>query len=85
MILSAIRNKKMISFMYSGELREVEPYLFGVTTAGNRALRAFQINKGWRIFEEAKISNLKELDHEFDIRPEYNPNDEGFSTFLGRI
>ena len=42
-IIEAIENQNIIEFYYDGEFRAVEPHCYGVTTAGNEGLRAFQI------------------------------------------
>jgi hypothetical protein len=39
-IISAIRNKKIVTFSYKGQKRRVEPQTYGVSTAGHEVLRA---------------------------------------------
>lgn len=43
-IIEAIENRNVIQFYYENELRVVEPHCYGMTTAGNEGLRAFQID-----------------------------------------
>lgn len=70
----AIRNNRIVTFMYNGDennakgVRVVEPYVLGVTKAGNKAIRAWQIQgssdssdelPGWRMFLTKNITQLK--------------------------
>lgn len=72
-IRKAIRNRKMVVFMYQGDknnsrgFRVVEPYVLGTTTANNKCLRAYQIAgssdtpdniPGWRLFLTKNISSI---------------------------
>ena len=41
-ICNAIKDRRQISIVYDGQVRVVDPYLMGTTTAGNEALRAYQ-------------------------------------------
>ncbi|MCK4764503.1 MAG: hypothetical protein KAW12_20050 [Candidatus Aminicenantes bacterium] len=43
-IQRAIREKKVIRFYYESGNRTVEPFCFGVSSAGNNLLRGFQID-----------------------------------------
>jgi len=59
--------RKVLHFYYNGHPRTVEPYAYGVTTAGNKALRAYQTSTGsesgdvpgWRLFAESGIHSLR--------------------------
>lgn len=42
MICEAIRLRVLAQFRYDGEPRIVEPYCFGLSSKGNRVLRAYQ-------------------------------------------
>lgn len=87
-ICSAIRERRMIKFSYDGGTRFVEPYCYGISTAGNEVLRAFQIkgfsrsgpNYGWRLFNVAKISGFRKMDEFFEgRRAGYDPNDSAMT------
>ncbi len=72
-IVDAIINKRVVNIFYSGDesvqagWRNVEPYLLGITLAGNLAIRAFQRqgvslsdNKpDWRIYRLDRITKLE--------------------------
>src|SRR4051794_18381269 len=71
--ISAIKNKEVLSCTYEGEQRTLEPQTYGITVAGNRALRARQIGGGSRsgqpriakLFVLSKISGLKKTGAHF--------------------
>lgn len=93
-LFSAIRLRKIISFYYNGGTRNVEPYCYGISTAGNELLRAYQIggysqsgkSVGWKLFRVSNISNLKVIDKSFEnIRPEYNPRDSAMTTIYCNV
>ena len=46
LICRAIRQRRLLHFYYGKHPRTVEPYLVGTTTAGNEALRAYQVSTG---------------------------------------
>ena len=87
-IRKAIRNKKLITFLYSGDytqstgVRVVEPYVLGTTLAGNKVIRAYQTSgstdnpgdmPGWRMFLTKNISNIDVSETGFSgKRPGYN-------------
>ncbi|MCK9399181.1 MAG: WYL domain-containing protein [Bacteroidales bacterium] len=85
-ICKAIRNKKIIKFLYDGESRTVEPHCYGLTTKGNEAIRAYQIagysssgKMGWKLYDLSKAGNIQVLDESFDIRNDYKKGDKGMS------
>lgn len=87
-IRKAIRNKTMITFLYSGDYtnstgtRVVEPYVLGVSEGGNKVIRAYQVQgstdnpdevPGWRLFLTKNISNVSLSKTNFSgNRPGYN-------------
>ncbi|NJE47334.1 hypothetical protein E3E35_07965 [Thermococcus sp. GR7] len=84
-ICSAIRSRRIIKFYYKGGIRIVEPFCYGVSTAGNEVLRAYQIGGysesgkpvGWKLFRISEISGLTVTDEHFEgNRPGYNPRDK---------
>lgn len=93
-ICNAIRNKDIISFNYDGGIRIVEPYCYGVSTAGNLVLRCFQIDgyslsgkpMGWKLFKIGEMSSISLTEKKiFNIRSGYNPNDKGMIRIICNI
>jgi hypothetical protein len=91
-IINAIRNQNVITFDYEGESRTVEPHCYGVTTKGNEAIRAFQIegysssgNMGWKLYDLSKADDIEVLDATFDIRAGYKRGDKGMSRIFAEI
>jgi hypothetical protein len=83
-IISAIRDRAVLEFMYNGQPRSVEPQTYGISTAGHPVLRAYQraggstSNRpnGLRLFELARMLRVKKTAARFlKARPEHNPND----------
>jgi predicted DNA-binding transcriptional regulator YafY len=102
-IESAITNKQVCVIYYDGDepggkgLRLIEPVCLGTTVAGNRAIRAYDIEgvshtdyigkqllPGWRIFRLDKIISLNITNEVFTI-PREGFNFDGDKTFLGGI
>lgn len=85
LIIEAIKNRNVIQFYYENELRIVEPHCYGVTTAGNEALRAFQIDgytssgeMGWKMYDLKKAKNIEIKNETFyNSRPDYKSGDRG--------
>jgi hypothetical protein len=82
-ICDAIRLKRVIRFEYHGGAREVEPYIYGRSSAGVALLRAFQLRgasrsgetAGWKMFQVADISSVSVTFEPFTARSGYDPND----------
>jgi len=89
-IIFAITNKRLVQFHYDGGTRVVEPHCYGITTAGNEGLRAFQVSghstsgkMGWKMFDLGKASSVKVLDTTFNgPRPDYKKGDKGMSQIF---
>lgn len=84
-IVSAIQEKKCLSFMYNGHHRVVEPHCYGITTSGDEVLRCYQIRGGsssgivpdWKMMTIDKISVLTLTQDEFlGPRNEYKKGDK---------
>lgn len=92
-IITAIKNKKLISLIYEGGSREIEPHCFGITTADNHAIRAFQVDGysssgklGWKLFDLKKAEAVKVLDKSFDEqRPGYKRGDKGMKKIIAEL
>lgn len=84
-ICAAIRDRRMLQFIYDGEPRTVEPYVVGKSRRDNEMLSAYQVGGrsatsgeplGWKNFDLGKIQSLIVLDARFQaLRPGYNPDD----------
>ena len=87
-ISDAIKNLNLLEFYYDGGNRIVEPHCYGITNAGNEALRAFQVGGfsssgkfGWRMFELSKSRNLRLLNENFSgPRHGYKKGDKNMRT-----
>ena len=85
-ILSAIRDRRTLSFSYDGEIRTVEPHCYGVDGKGHEALRAYQIGgKGWRLFHVGGISRLSGGDQTFLVRLDYKRNDKAMDRIYAQV
>lgn len=93
-VIDCIKNRKRCIIYYEGDepggkgLREIEPVAFGVSTAGNKVVRAWENEgashrgylgtrpvPGWRYFRLDKILSLKPTGEIFnEIRPNFNIN-----------
>ena len=93
-IVTAIRNRNLLTFRYAGRTRLVEPHVYGVNTKGHPALSAYQRRggsasgerHGWKMFLVQDIEDLQLLpDRIFTPRLDYNPDDNSFSAIFARV
>ncbi|CAN5752300.1 hypothetical protein BH11BAC3_BH11BAC3_19730 [soil metagenome] len=92
-IVDAIKNKNVIKFHYDGELRVVEPHCYGITTARNEGLRAFQIDGysstgkfGWKMYDLGKADDIVITEDQFEqARPGYQEGDKGMSKIYAEL
>lgn len=92
-IIDAIGNQNVINFYYEGELRIVEPHCYGMTTAGNEGLRAYQTGGysssgkfGWRMYDLGKADDINIIDEQFDgPRSGYKKGDNGMSKIYAEL
>jgi hypothetical protein len=92
-ICTAIRELKVIRFMYDDELRKVEPFCYGESPKGKELLRAFQVGGGsetspfgWKLFDVDKIELLRITEDTFEgRRPHYNPRDSAMERIFCRV
>ena len=82
----ALREKRVVTFVYHGHLRTVEPHALGVVTEGKPALFAWQTEggsqteppPGWRTFLLAEIKELRTTETTFaKARPDYRAHKAG--------
>lgn len=83
-LIEAIRTRKVLSILYGGGQRLIEPFTLGELANGKKMLRAFQISGfsksgepfGWKLFDFARIESGSPTGASFNRpRPGYNPND----------
>jgi hypothetical protein len=81
-VIDAIDGRKGVIITYSGEDNEhygpryIEPYVYGVTSKGNPAIRAYQYygdtKKGvpkWKLFRLDRVNSWEVTDETFDTEP----------------
>ena len=95
LLIQAITERKVLSFTYKGQHKEVEPFTLGVhKDTHNLLLSAFYLDgesdttdePDWRLYTVDKIEDLEIKDIvAFDIRIGYNPNDERMSEIIATV
>lgn len=93
LLCRAITDKYLVQFKYDGRSRIVEPFVCGISTAGNYVLRGFQIRGSdktkplcWRLYELEEILQMNITQHNFNgKRPEYNPEDSTMTKIFCQI
>ena len=101
-VVKAIRERKRVIIYYEGDepggrgIREIEPVCLGVSKAGNKVVRAWDLEgashtaykgeqplPGWRLFRLDKINSIKSTGETFDeMRPNFNPNGDKSMTSI---
>lgn len=93
-LVSAVRNKCVLRFIYNGKERIVEPQTYGISTAAKEVLRARQISgesqsgetQLAKLFDVEKISGLKKTTIHFShALPEHNPNDSAMTKIFATL
>lgn len=93
-IVSAIKNKRVLSFFYDHAPRTVEPQTYGISTAGHPILRGYQVAGGsksgqavgLRLYELAKMGGLKDTEKRFArARPQHKPKDSAMSKVVASL
>lgn len=91
-IVNAIENQNLLEFEYEGYSRVVEPHCYGLTTKGNEAIRAYQVEgysssgrMGWKLYDLSKADNFEILDDVFETRDDYKQGDKGMSEIFVEI
>jgi hypothetical protein len=90
--LKQLIKQYLIEFEYEGESRTVEPHCYGLTTKGNEAIRAYQVDgysssrkMGWKLYDLSKAYNIEVLDETFEVRDDYKKGDKGMSRIFCEI
>jgi len=101
-VIDCIKNKQRCIIYYDGDepggrgLREIEPVCLGTSKAGNKVLRAWDMEgashrgylgkkplPGWRMFRLDKILSMKPNGENFtEMRPNFNPNGDKSMTSI---
>lgn len=92
-IISAIRDRKVLSFTYSGISRIVQPVAVGVSRTGNDALRCYQTQGGhitpgheWDFCVISEISDLRATGEHFEGEPPgYKRGDRHMTTIYAEL
>jgi hypothetical protein len=93
-IPTAIQGRNLLSFMYDGFCRTVEPHAYGMDTKGHMALRAYQVNGGsnsgeyvgWKLFHINEMLNVSVQPQAFaGPRPGYKRGDKAFASITAQI
>ena len=93
-IVSAIRNKEVLGFIYNGDQRIVEPQTYGISVAGHQVLRAYQKAGGStsgqtriaKLFDVAKITKLEKTGAKFsEALPVHNPQDSAMVEIFASL
>lgn len=81
----AIRERRVVAFLYNGRERTVEPQCLGIGTRGTSLLRGHQTaggDVGEPLFDVAKMRGLEILEQTFDAP---GPNCERDDSAMTRI
>ena len=93
-IRKAIRERKKLQFLYDGNLRIVNPHVYGQSSKNKVILLGIQTggytSRGalpdWRMFETVKIQNMQLLDEVFSPAYHiYNPFDSHIEYVYERV
>jgi hypothetical protein len=94
-IIVAVQNKRILSFVYDGLARTVEPHAVGRSIAGHDVLRCYQTTgqshhppiPDWRLMEVRKIQNLIVVQNQNFVspRPGYRRGDRGMTVIYAQL
>jgi hypothetical protein len=93
-IANAIRNLEVLSLIYDGIPRQVEPHTYGVGRKGDELMRCYQISGGhnserpheWELLTVSKIQQLANTGVHFSgARPGYKRGDKAMGTIYQEI
>jgi hypothetical protein len=93
-IATAIQGRNLLSFMYDGYRRMVEPHTYGMDTKGHMALRAYQVGGGsesgefvgWKLFHACEMLGVTVQSQTFaGPRPGYKRGDKAFASIRAQL
>ena len=86
LIVSAIRERRRLRFVYNGKTRIAEPQCYGIGSRGTELLRVHQLQGGSQaepLFDVAKITDLTVLPDTFtQPGPNYTKGDSAMATII---
>jgi len=94
LISEAIKHHDILSLVYDGIPREVEPHAYGVSRKGNEILRCYQVTGGhnserpheWELLTVSKIGHLHDTGTHFSgPRPEYRRGDKAMAIIYEEL
>jgi hypothetical protein len=89
-IAEAIEERLVITFLYKGSIRTVEPHTYGMGTNGLDMLCGWQLKGGSGIsFRSYIVSEMIEIDQTdtkfHEPRPGYKKNDDAFTIIYRQL
>lgn len=93
-IATAIQGRNLLSFVYDGYRRTVEPHTFGMDAKGHMALRAYQVSGGsesgeyvgWKLFHAHEMLSVTVQPQTFaGPRPGYKRGDKAFASIRAQL
>ena len=88
-LVTAIEERRQLSFVYNDKPRIVEPQCYGIGTRGTELLRAHQLSGGTQpepLFDVQKMRDLKMLNETFHrAGPNYKKNDSAMATIFAEL
>jgi hypothetical protein len=93
-IEKAIYGRQLLSFVYDGFRRTVEPHTYGTDAKGHLALRAYQVgggsdsgeHVGWKLFHVHEMLSLTVQRQSFaNPRPGYKRGDKAFAKITAEL
>jgi len=93
-VATAIQGRNLLSFIYDGYRRTVEPHTYGTDMQGHSALRAYQVAGGsesrqyvgWKLFHSNKMQGVTvQLQTFSGPRPGYKRGDKAFASILAQL
>ena len=89
LLVTAIADRRRLSFDYNGKPRLVEPQCYGIGRRGTELLRAHQLQGGEQrepLFDIDKMQNLRLLDDSFSAPgPHYKKNDSAMVVIFAEL
>lgn len=93
-LCEAIREKRILTFVYDGHPRVVEPHCYGLTRTGKEAIRCYQTGGSgvrpdatpWHLMSVSKMIGLQVLTESFlSSRPGYRRGDDHMTTIYEQL
>jgi hypothetical protein len=93
-IAAAIHSHNLLSFVYDGFRRTVEPHTYGLDNKGHMALRAYQVSGGsdsgeyvgWKLFHTQEMLGLMVEPQTFlGPRQGYKRGDKAFASIKAEL